>query len=539
MRQYELPTHTTRGANDARLAACYNVAMTTSLDTLLAHYSSSETRDTTALAQRLAHAEPDEIDALVHAAAEDEKLAELLPHVVLASPGEAGELRDHLTPETVAAVADWYARLGRGDRRRSHLLRLLASDGGPVALRAWAELVATDPPRENDEVDRAFVPLFQQREFAAEALFPRLLDAVAHREVAAAVLDTANYCTRQRLVDDHPARERAAALGELFGALLQQLERMTESPERLEQDAATLGRQLNETSALFIALCDAIALVGDPKLAAKLRPALGIGHRRLRTEAAAALARLGDEEGIAELLRLASEPVVRPRVLAYAEELDLFDRVPEQFRTRAARAAGELTAWLALPKQFGLPPQEIELVDETRQHWPGYEEPIDCFLFSYEYRLPGGGWSGLGIAGPLTLSLSVDLEDFPPSDIYDLYAGWQAEHEAISLVDAAELSTEDRTTLQRLAAMLAEAGYEQARLVKVGRFFDELHPIYATTRGNQSGHVVLDGQTPHWYPTGSASQPLTAELAYDMHKGRKLLRMFNPAPRAAAPEDVA
>jgi hypothetical protein len=241
---------------------------------------------------------------------------------------------------------------------------------------------------------------------------------------------------------------------------------------------------------------------------------------------------LGDEEGIAELVRLAAEPVVRARVLAYAEELQLLDRVPAEYRTPAARAEGELAAWLALPKQYGLAPQEIELVDELRQYWPGYEDPVDCFLFSYEYRLPGGGWSGIGVVGPLTQSLRIDLEDFPPSDIYALYAGWQAEHEAISLVDVVDLSETDRQRLEALAATLSEAGYERPRLVYLGRFFEELHPIFAAARSGQPGHVVLDGGSPHWYPLGSMQQPLGAAHAYDMHKGRKLLRSFNAAEPA-------
>lgn len=506
--------------------------MSSDLEALLDDYLHANPCDAGALVERLMRATPDDVDALVSRGAQVDSLSELLPHVVLAEPHDARALRDHLAPETVTSMADWYAQLGRSNRFRSHLLRLLASDSGSLALRAWAELLASDPPRENDEVDRAFIPLFQHRDIAAEALFPRLLDAIAHREVAAAVLDTANYLTRERLLDEHPAHARIHELGDLFAALVQQLERMTESRERLAQDPATLSRQLNETAALFVSLCDAIGLVGDPSLAAKLHPALTIGHRRLRAEAAAALARLGDDEGVVELVRLAAEPVVRLRVLAYAEELDLLERVHEAFRTPAARAEGELAAWLALPKQFGLAPQEIELVDELRQHWPGFEEPVDCYLFSYEYQLRGLGWSGIGIVGPLTHSLRIDLEDFPPSDIYALYAGWQAEHESISLVDAARLTESDRQRHQARARALGDAGYDNPRLVALGRFFDEVHPIFAATRGGQPGHVVIDDGAFHWFPLGNSQQPLLAAHAYDMHKGRKLLRTFNPVEPA-------
>ena len=66
-------------------------------------------------------------------------------------------------------------------------------------------------------------------------------------------------------------------------------------------------------------------------------------------EAAAALARLGDEDGKQELVALAAEPVARLRVLAYARELNLLDEVEENYRSPVAEAEAELCAWLAEP----------------------------------------------------------------------------------------------------------------------------------------------------------------------------------------------
>ena len=48
-------------------------------------------------------------------------------------------------------------------------------------------------------------PLFQRRPYAAQALFPRLLDAIEHPVLAALILDLANHVTRQRSVPRHPA----------------------------------------------------------------------------------------------------------------------------------------------------------------------------------------------------------------------------------------------------------------------------------------------------------------------------------------------
>ena len=70
-------------------------------------------------------------------------------------------------------------------------------------------------------------------------------------------------------------------------------------------------RQADEGVSLAVSLCDALALIGDASSTARLREAHEIRHRRLRVEAAAALARLGDEEGEKSLIELAAEPVAR------------------------------------------------------------------------------------------------------------------------------------------------------------------------------------------------------------------------------------
>ena len=48
---------------------------------------------------------------------------------------------------------------------------------------------------------------------------------------------------------------------------------------------------------LAVALCDALAQIGNKEAIGKLYQAMDLSHRRLRTEAAAALAKLGEEAG--------------------------------------------------------------------------------------------------------------------------------------------------------------------------------------------------------------------------------------------------
>ncbi len=157
-------------------------------------------------------------------------------------------------------------------------------------------------------------------------------------------------------------------------------------------------------------------------------------HRRLRVEAAAALARLGDQQGEQTLVELASEPVVRLRVVHYAEELGLGESIPEEYPSDIAIAEAELVTHLAQPTAIGTPPSRCELVDTRSLYWPGYEEPRNCYLFrfTYSFRSDSGTdcrVSNIGIAGPVhRTSVQGDVSELPVDEIYALFAGCHAEH---------------------------------------------------------------------------------------------------------------
>ncbi len=325
-----------------------------------------------------------------------------------------------------------YRGLGAESPLRHHLLRTLAAEGSDASLTAFADLFADDPPAQADHAAVACVPLLQRPTRRMAVLFPRLLDALQRPATAALVLDIANDLTRRGLIDKHPARARLAELLPLLGGLIEGLRRLEEDPRQAAAAPADVQRQIAETVALVAPLCEALALIGDASAVGKLYQALSLGHRRLRAVAAGALARLGEKAGLEALAELAAEPVVRSLALQSLNELGESQRVPPRFRSPAALAEGELAAWLAQPTRFGLPPNELELIDASRQPWPGYDEPVECYLFHFEYHFPQGEFSGVGIAGPITHAFYADLEDLPPEDVYALYAGWSVEHDEIS-----------------------------------------------------------------------------------------------------------
>lgn len=491
----------------------------------------------------LAHAQPQEVAALLDGILEldEETLSgaeELVGVAISHLAHDRRELREKfsaawLGEELLAKVAALYQHLPASSRGRAGLLMLLASGGTRDELLLLAELLVVDPPRGDNDVLAALSPLFQLTDYDATVLFPRLLAALAHPSLAAGVLDLANFLTRRELVARHPAYDQRSELMRLLGELVHRMQRLEEHPEELAASPQQLTQTVSHGVSLAVALCDALALIGDPDARAKLSQAMQLRHRRIRTEAAAALARLGEKEGREELLKLASEPVARLRVLAYADELGIADDLEPEFRTEEARAEAELALWLAEPANFGIPPTECELVDRREQHWPGFEDLVDCFLFRFTYRLTTerglAVYSNIGIAGPLVRSVTADLADMPVDDIYALFAGWHVQHEDIFEVDAHLLSESQRVDVARLERRFRDAGYDGIRPAMLCYFFSEKSLVARVRRGGVEGVALAAADDVLWFPANRGPRSLTPSDVVCLHRGRRLLREFNPS----------
>jgi hypothetical protein len=376
----------------------------------------------------------------------------------------------------------------------------------------------------------ALTPLFQNASDARACLFPRLLDGLQHPSVAAPILDLANFLTRQQVLPQHPAIDRAAQLADLLGQLTERLhirEQQILSGVASSEKITADQRQVGESLALTVSLCDALALIGDKSVVGKLYLALELGHRHVRTEAASALARLGEQAGKEVLVALAAEPIVRLRVLAYAEELGMLKEVSAEYRSPVARAEAELVLWLAEPAQFGLPPQQMDLLDSRRQFWPGYDEPVECYLFRYTYRLPQGSLSNVGIAGPLVLGFAADFTEVPVEDVYAAFAGWQTEHPEILEYDVNQLPAARRKEADAIAARIRAEGYDSLQVRRYGSFLGKLVVIGTAVFRGTFGTVVADGDQSSWCPQTEGASPLGPDDAYHIYKGRQLLQSFN------------
>jgi hypothetical protein len=194
-----------------------------------------------------------------------------------------------------------------------------------------------------------------------------------------------------------------------------------------------------------------------------------------------------------------------------------------------------LAIWLAEPTQFGIPPARLELFDHRRQFWPGFAIEVECFLFRYTYTVTVAGegersLSNIGIAGPLAHAFLADLADLPPDDIYAAYAGWQAEHEEIREFDVARLSKSEKLEVERLTRRLHDAGYAAIEPQFMGYFFGDKALVATATLEQLAGIAVADFRETAFFPQRHSRRPLGSREAYNIYKGRKLLRSFNHSP---------
>ncbi len=443
-----------------------------------------------------------------------------------------------------AVQSTWRARydaLAADDPRREALLAELVRARDATALGELADALVSDPPTSAERVARVCAALFQGPSEDIRAMFPRLLDGLAHPATAAVTLDLANFLAERRVIWPHAAADRRAELGRLLRALVEGLTRLEEQPPTTAAELDVVRQRVQDASAVFVGLCRALALVGDVTQTPALFGALGVSHRRLRAEAAAALGALGEAAGVEALVELAAVPVARSRALAYLEELGMLERAAASDREPNARAAGELAAWLAEPINYGLAPGELALWDERRLFWPGFEEPVACFLFRYDYCLPGGELSGVGLVGPRLQCLAGEWGDMTADDLYALFAGRQVEHEQIAVVETGLAAANQEQNVERLGLLLDawDEPHGPAELVLVGEFFGDEVLVAWVDRAGEPGFAAADGQQVGWLAAREGVRSLGADDCWQWYVGRRLLAHFNPPDtERTAPDDA-
>lgn len=448
------------------------------------------------------------------------------------APGLYAEADTDALIEACEKLGDWYLATDRANPLRELALRAIAAVGTDEAIETLVELLVTDPPQADEQIELVFASLWQHPKLPVDVLFPRLLAGLEHQSLAALILELASEAFRRRLVRVHPAAGQAPKLTVLFGGLVESLGRLEEKPSEYASSPEELSKVVARSTGLATAIADSLGLIRHEEAIPQLRKAFLLTHRRVRAEAAAAVARLGDHEGIAELAALAADPGIRIRALHYLAELGASDEAPDEYRTPQAQAAGELALRLAHPSLFGLAPSELDLVDARELRWPGFDQPVMCYLFRYQYQHPRGLLQGIGIVGPMTHALKVPPIGLPPADIYAIYCGWSVEHPELVRTPVDETMPDAlENELVRLVDWLEENGYEEIKPIEHIHFFGETIWILMAQHDDRIGTVVFENDALEWYPITTDAESLAPEQVDYLHVGRKILQTFN-APEA-------
>ena len=433
----------------------------------------------------------------------------------------------------IGAVAQLYHRLPPDQEQRNHILHLLALTREDESLEVWSNLLADDPPEHRPSIGLAFAPLMQAGFAPSSDVLTKLLHhATAHPQIAPAVFDLFNYYFRGGHMEHHPASSRCNELTTLLGQLVLQMQKIEKGEFPKGITPAKVNRLVSDSVAMIISLCDLFALLDHKPAIAELHTALNLKHRRIQTESASALARLDDEEGRQALVRLAEEPVARMRVLAYAEELGLTKDISLELQGELAIAESHLAIWLSEPKQMGLAPSKLELVDQREYYWPSYEHPLQCYLFRFTYGSGDKTFTNIGICGPLTHAFAADIQPLSVDDMYAAFAGWQTVHNDIFQMTVPQAQKNFSNDFRRLERSLKSLDAESVEIESVGSFFGDLVLIASATQDGQPGTLIVETNSIEWIAAGNPNAPIDGQLAYSIWQGRQLLASFNRSESA-------
>lgn len=455
--------------------------------------------------------------------------ARLLQTLAEADDEQRESLRDQplISPSSLTQLNQ---RLSEVDcQAASHALQMLAAQPDEESIDLLADLLAESPPEDWKQVALGLSPLWNADPVHLAFFYERLDSRHLHPSTLSILLDLAGHAVRKGKLAEHPWQGRQLELANLLGSVCERLQTLEREPAKFGSDVAEVQRVLNDSVSLTISLCDTLGLLGSRQEAAPaLLRAMQLSHRRIQAEAAGALVRLGVAEGQQRLVELARDPVARLRAVTYAEELGCVEEIDEELRLPGALAEAEMVSWLASSEQFGIAPQRVELLDTRCQYWPGYEEPQNCYLFRYEYDLPAGQVSNIGIAGPVTHAFTTDLSPLPLDDVYAIFAGWQADHEDIFELPLTQLNVAQRREADRLLESLAAQDLRVDEAVALTFFLGEVAVLAIVDSEHGRGCAITDGFETLHFAIGRGSTALTPAVVLALYRGRKLLRTFNP-----------
>ena len=466
-----------------------------------------------------------------------------------------GGHRRALLQESLSTLATWLFQLARSspstfDEQTAKLVQLLASQrayecyrsfrrynpskclglflqtmllsGHSASIRLAVDTLVDAPPQDWKDTAQALSILMQSTQWKLNDVFPRILDS-DHPSVLAPALDLANSMVRKHGVTPHPAASRYDSLVSLFGAVTLQLQSLEEDPRKFSDSVESIQRMLFDAVSLLVSSCDYFALMGDPKAIGKLNQAIELKHRRIKLEAAYALAKLGENRAIDLIVELLKDDSSRSRSVAYLHELGAEDRIDPQWTTSLAKAKSALSLWLSQPEQFAIPPSKIELIEQRTMPWPGFEGPQECFLLQFDYGVGEGTYSNLGFSGPFACAMSLDMKSFSNDDVFAMYLANDVEDPSESRIAWESLSDSQKDSYADWIDQLDSKGFDAVKpLARLGCLGSEALVCQGNTDEASAWGILTDGERVIRCPAG----PQTFETLFLQWKGKLALEIL-------------
>jgi hypothetical protein len=167
----------------------------------------------------------------------------------------------------------------------------------------------------------------------------------------------------------------------------------------------------------------ALPFIDKPKSLLKI--AVNHPDINVQMEAAWALVKTGDLQGVKRLKQWALDVNTSRVATRYLQELGLMDEIQPKALKPNFEAMAEAVNWLTHPKEFARAPDKIELLDTREIFWPPTNDKRWVWLFSYSYDGGEAGQpvnTGVVMAGSITFSLfSETSKQMKLLDIYGLH----------------------------------------------------------------------------------------------------------------------
>jgi hypothetical protein len=163
----------------------------------------------------------------------------------------------------------------------------------------------------------------------------------------------------------------------------------------------------------------------------------------VRIKAAWAMAKLDMDVGRARLVEFCGDARYSKFVAVHLDELGLADLIPAEARKPDFDVMARMCQWLAHPREYGRPPDEIIQYDTRELNWPpdgGKRKRLWLFKYRYAPCGEGTGEEGVGFAGPFPFSFGSVTANLAPEDVYGLHC-------------CDEMSSDPRVTDRRSAAV--------------------------------------------------------------------------------------